>query len=225
MGFIETIAPMIQSKCAALGYKYPSAIIAQACIESNYGKSLLSINYHNYFGLKAGSKWHGKSVNLVTKEVYSNRPVSIKDNFRVYANMAAGVSGYFDFINAQRYHDLKAASSNQDYLLRIKKDGYCTAPNYVMSCMNVIKKYNLDKYDSISTMKGCDIKMDVLKNGSKGSQVKSLQSILKGKFSYTIDIDGSFGPKTNTTLRNFQMLHQLKVDGLCGPATWEKLLK
>ena len=47
------------------------AIVAQAIVESNWGKSLLAAKYHNYFGLKCGKNWRGKSVNLKTKEEYT----------------------------------------------------------------------------------------------------------------------------------------------------------
>lgn len=68
--FINTIAPLIVKEAKSRGYKVASAIIAQACLESNYGKSTLSAKYHNYFGMKCGSYWTGKSVNMTTKEEY-----------------------------------------------------------------------------------------------------------------------------------------------------------
>ena len=69
--FIDNIAPIIVTKAKALGYKYPSAIIGQACLESAYGTSSLGYKYHNYFGMKCGTSWSGKSVNLATKEEYT----------------------------------------------------------------------------------------------------------------------------------------------------------
>lgn len=148
MKFIEEIAPIVQKLSSQLGYKYPSAIIAQACLESNFGKSLLSRKYYNYFGLKCGSSWKGKSVNLKTKEEYTTGTLTtIRDNFRVYTSMYEGVVGYFDFIKYRRYSNLKSATSSKDYITKIVQDGYCTSKTYINSCSNLIKKYNLTQYD------------------------------------------------------------------------------
>lgn len=147
--FIEQIAPIICKEAKARGYKFPSAIIAQACLESNFGKSTLSSNYFNYFGMKCGSYWKGKSVNMWTKEEFKpGTMTTIKDNFRVYDNMEAGVRGYFDFIATERYKNLKEASSPHDYLAKIKADGYATAARYVDTVMSVISNYNLTQYDT-----------------------------------------------------------------------------
>lgn len=149
--FIKTIAPIIQEYAKKNGYKIASAIIAQACLESAYGLSGLSANYYNYFGLKCGSAWKGKSVNLSTKEEYTKGTLTnIKDNFRVFDNMAAGVAGYFEFISTTRYKNLKTAKTPQEYLERIKADGYATSSTYVANNMALIEKYNLTKYDDFS---------------------------------------------------------------------------
>ena len=146
--FIETIGPIIQEEAKVRGYRVCSPIIAQACIESGYNTSLLSMKYHNYFGMKCGSSWQGPSVNMATKEEYNSQLVSIRDNFRVYPDMISGVKGYFDFINTNRYANLKTAESAEEYLRRIKADGYATSSTYVNTCMNVVNKYDLTKFDS-----------------------------------------------------------------------------
>lgn len=148
--FIAQIAPIVQKYCREYGYWVPSAIIAQACIESGYGKSTLSAKYHNYFGLKCGSGWTGKSVNMKTNEEYTPGTLTaIRDNFRVYDNMDAGVKGYFDFIQYPRYSNLKAATEPKQYLEYIKADGYATATTYVNTCMRVVLQYNLTMYDGV----------------------------------------------------------------------------
>lgn len=59
-----------------------------------------------------------------------------------------------------------------------------------------------------------------LRRGSQGEYVKLLQS----KLGFTgDDIDGDFGPKTLTKLKDFQTSHQLVVDGIAGPQVWNTL--
>ena len=147
--FIQLIAPIIVKYARKNGYKYPSAIIAQACNESGYGRSTLGKNYHNYFGMKCGSSWVGKSVNLKTKEEYVVGSITeISGNFRVFDNMEDGVKGYFDFINKTRYANLKSATSPKNYLELIKKDGYATSSSYVENVYAVVVKQGLNKYDT-----------------------------------------------------------------------------
>ena len=99
--FINQIAPLIAQTAKNKGYNFPSAIIAQAILESGSGNSKLASKYYNYFGLKAGSKWTGKVVTMSTKEEYKLGTVTtIKDGFRVFASMMDGVNGYFDFIGS-----------------------------------------------------------------------------------------------------------------------------
>lgn len=146
--FIGKIAPIIQRIAYEKGYRIVSPIIAQACIESRYGLSGLA-KYHNYFGLKCGSKWKGPSVNMQTKEEYKQGQLSIiRDNFRVFSDMEAGVRGYFDFINTKRYSNLKDAASPQQYLDRIRADGYATSFSYATTNLNCIKLNGLISYDT-----------------------------------------------------------------------------
>jgi flagellum-specific peptidoglycan hydrolase FlgJ len=145
--FIAKIAPIIQGEAKQRGYLVCSPIIAQACIESGFDTSLLSYKYHNYFGMKCGSSWKGRSVNLKTKEEVNSTLISIRDNFRVYPDMVTGINGYFDFISTKRYANLKTADNPEEYLRRIKADGYATSSRYVQSNLDCIRKYDLEKWD------------------------------------------------------------------------------
>lgn len=145
--FIARIAPIIQEEAKLRGYKLCSPIIAQAIIESGADTSLLAYKFHNYFGMKCGSSWKGRSVNLRTKEEINSSLVSIRDNFRVYPDMISGVKGYFDFISTKRYANLKSATTPEEYLKMIKADGYATSSSYVQTNMNCVRKYDLEKWD------------------------------------------------------------------------------
>lgn len=146
--FIAEIAPIIQRYAKKYGYKVVSPIIAQACVESAYGTSSLGYKYHNYFGMKCGSSWKGGSVNLKTKEEYTPGTLTdIKANFRTYANMEEGVIGYFEFIKAKRYANLKSANTPEQYLTFIKEDGYATSSSYVTTNMSCISMWDLQKWD------------------------------------------------------------------------------
>jgi len=57
----------------------------------------------------------------------------------------------------------------------------------------------------------------LLKNGSKGDDVKKLQEKLK------LTADGSFGLKTEEAVKAWQKANGLKDDGIVGDGTWSKL--
>ena len=64
--------------------------------------------------------------------------------------------------------------------------------------------------------------MPVLKEGSKGEDVKDLQRLLN-KYKYGLIVDGIFGPKTKIAVADFQKSKDLIVDGVVGPQTWSAL--
>ena len=222
--FINSIGYIIQEEAKARGYHVCSPIIAQACLESNYGVSQLSARWFNFFGMKCGSAWKGQSVNLATKEEYNSQLVNIRDNFRVYGSMEEGVKGYFDFISTKRYENLKSATTPKEYLEMIKRDGYATSSSYVSSCMAVISRHDLERYDSETTPKGNPYALTdaVMRSGSRGESVKWLQYELTSK-GYPLAIDGIYGPKTTEMVRKFQT--DAFVDGICGPQTLLALRK
>ena len=147
--FIEQIANCVEKYAYVYGIEVHSPIIAQAIVESGWGKSSLASKYHNYFGLKCGSSWKGKSVNMATKEEYKvGTLTNIRDNFRVYDSMEDGVKGYFDFINTRRYANLKGVRSPEEYVRRIKADGYATSSKYVDTILRVISDNQLTRFDN-----------------------------------------------------------------------------
>lgn len=146
--FTINIAKYVRKYAPKYGIKVYSPIIAQAIHESGWGESSLAWKYHNYFGLKCGTLWTGKSVNLSTKEEYTAGTLTtIRDNFRVYDNMEQGVIGYFEFIQRPRYANLKGVTSCEQYLINIKNDGYATGSLYVDHTMDVVNIYNLKQFD------------------------------------------------------------------------------
>ena len=146
--FIAQIGPLVQKYAKARGYKIASTVIAQACCESAFGTCALS-PYHNYFGMKCGSSWKGKSVNMATKEEYTPGTLTnIRDNFRAYDSVEAGVAGYYDFIAWSRYANLKTATTYRQYAEFLKADGYATSSSYVNTLCTIVERYNLTVWDN-----------------------------------------------------------------------------
>lgn len=161
--FIDAIAKYVQKYAPQYGILCCSAPIAQAILESGWGESRLAAQYHNYFGLKCGTKWTGPSVNMATQEEYtSGTMTNITDNFRVYSSMEEGVKGYFEFIQLARYQNLRGITDPKKYLETIKADGYATSSAYVTNTYAVVTQYNLTKYDGKGTVTVGKTAQDVL---------------------------------------------------------------
>ena len=60
---------------------------------------------------------------------------------------------------------------------------------------------------------------EVLKNGSKGALVKTVQTKLKNWGYYTGSVDGVYGPKTVAAVKYFQKKNGLTQDGVVGAKT------
>lgn len=62
-----------------------------------------------------------------------------------------------------------------------------------------------------------------LTNGSAGSEVKVLQTMLNKTIKCNLEVDGIFGAATNHCVTSFQSKYNLDVDGIVGPNTCSKL--
>lgn len=85
-------------------------------------------------------------------------------------------------------------------------------------------------YDETQPLKTCTVILPQLSQGSTGTEVKVLQTLLK-MYGYkdqtgkVLSADGDFGSKTKFALIAYQVGHKLDGDGICGEKTWSMLLK
>ena len=186
--FIQKIAGYVKKYAAAYEIKVCSPIIAQAILESGWGESRLAKDYHNYFGLKCGTKWQGKSVNLATWEEYeAGTAMVISDYFRVFDNMEEGVKGYFELLQLPRYQNLKGITEPGRYLETIWADGYATSSVYVQKNMELIEQYQLMKYDENASGRSAQDVLNVMRSWIGYSEAN-------GKFRQIIDLYNSHQP-------------------------------
>lgn len=191
--FVTNVIPRIAYIAKQRGYNFPSAIIAQAICESAWGTSSLSSKYYNFFGMKCGKSWKGKAVNLKTKEEYTPGTLTtITDAFRAYNTIDEGINGYFDFIQMTRYQNLKNATSPEDYIIKLKNDGWATSSTYINTLTNILNINNLKQYDTNKD------KTAVI------NAVKNLQQELNNFGNYNLAVDGIIGPKTTAAYQNFR---------------------
>lgn len=155
--FINTIARDVIA-IAHQNNLYPSVMMAQAGLESNWGRSGLATNYNNLMGTKGS--WKGKTVVLNTREEYNGQSVYIDANFSVYDSWKDSLTRYGGLLrngpgennasfyagtwrsNAQTYADATAWLQGR----------YATDNHYAEKLNATIEAYGLDRYDAIQPL-------------------------------------------------------------------------
>lgn len=140
--FIDTLKPII-AKYAGSDYCI-ECILAQAILESGWGKSSLASVHHNYFGMKTGRGWKGEKVELDTKEEINGKLITVKGSFRSYADIESGIAGYFEFIKYPRYANLKGCKNYKDYAHILLSAGWATSSTYADSLIKIVETYLMD---------------------------------------------------------------------------------
>ena len=139
--FFGAYAPLAQE----VGKKYdlyPSVILAQAAVESNFGESELSKYYNNYFGIK------GEGVVLPTMEMEGEEEKMVQDGFRTYSSARESFYDYGKLIaKAPRYEAVRRAESAEAYARALYPAGYSTNPRYGDILIRTMETYNLKAYD------------------------------------------------------------------------------
>ena len=63
----------------------------------------------------------------------------------------------------------------------------------------------------------------LVRRGSRRFPVRPLQQLLRAR-SHPVAVDGIFGPRTESAVREFQESRGLAPDGIVGPQTWSRLI-
>ncbi|MBA1392563.1 N-acetylmuramidase [Lactobacillus sp. XV13L] len=152
--FLNTAAKQAQKEAKKYGL-YPSVMIAQAIVESDWGRSGLAVNANNLFGMKADDKWTGETYSAKTREeTKKGKSYYVIAKFRKYPTfqesfddngkkLREGVSWQPDryqgawLENAAAYTDATKALTGT----------YATANNYNTILNTRIENSNLTQYD------------------------------------------------------------------------------
>lgn len=125
---------------------YTSVLIAQAVIESDWGRSDLARIHKNLFGIKG--EFRGMSANLPTTENEGGHEYQTTSQFRHYSTIRESLQDYAQVLNQSLYaaaHKSKCRQY-QEATAEISKK-YATDPQYQQKLNHLIQKYDLTKYD------------------------------------------------------------------------------
>jgi len=151
--FVHDISPKAIEVYNKFGI-LPSITISQAILESNWGKSELSVKANNLFGIKANSSWTGNSLTLTTSEYYND---VIKAGFRVYEDKTDSLADYGEFLISNKRYKENGVFNSSQYIGQaqsIENAGYSTKEDkngnkiYADLLINLIKENDLQIIDS-----------------------------------------------------------------------------
>lgn len=148
--FVEALLPSAKQAAAKLGIQ-PQALIAQAAVETGWGKHMIhdakGENSHNLFGIKAGGDWGGDKTVIDTLEYKGEVPQRQKAAFRSYGSFEQSLNDYVDFVKSSpRYADaVNNAADPKEYFTSLQKAGYATDPQYANKVMSVLKGKDINR--------------------------------------------------------------------------------
>jgi hypothetical protein len=127
----------------------PSLVAAQAALESDWGRSGLTTNGNNLFGIKADRSWRGTILTLPTKEYLNKKWVTVNANWRKYDNWSESVENHgLFFIENKRYKFVLGEKDFVKACKAVKAAGYATDPEYTEKLIATIRANNLDAWDN-----------------------------------------------------------------------------
>lgn len=126
-----------------------SVTLAQAALESDWGRSKLATIGHNYFGIKASDgPGPAGSINMNTWEVIGGSNVTVSAAFKAYHNMEESFADHGWFLrNRERYAACFQTTDPREFARRLQRAGYATDPQYASKLIRLMDKFNLYSYD------------------------------------------------------------------------------
>ncbi len=128
-----------------------SVTIAQAILESDWGRSQLSRQANNLFGIKAlTGPGPAGTVTFSTWESQDGQDVVIQAPFKAYNSLQESVDdhGWF-FVRNPRYAGaLAVADDPRAFAQEIQRAGYATDPAYTDKLVQLMDRYNLYRFDA-----------------------------------------------------------------------------
>jgi peptidoglycan hydrolase FlgJ len=142
--FIQSLLPYAQRAAEILGTS-PRVLIAQAALETGWGKFVISDkegkNSFNLFNIKSDQRWSGSEVAKQTLEFEQGVPVKKIESFRSYDSYEQSFMDYADFVkNSERYKDaVSQAKDEHKYIESLHEAGYATDPYYSDKVKSIMK--------------------------------------------------------------------------------------
>ncbi|NVZ23121.1 flagellar assembly peptidoglycan hydrolase FlgJ [Pseudomonas costantinii] len=145
--FVATMLPMAKAAAARIGVD-PKYLVAQAALETGWGKSVMRAedgsSSHNLFGIKAGQSWQGGQARAITSEFRDGAMVKETAQFRSYNSYQDSFHDLVTLLQSNdRYKEVvKSADNPEQFVRELQKAGYATDPDYASKISQIAKTMN-----------------------------------------------------------------------------------
>jgi flagellar protein FlgJ len=145
--FVATMLPMAKAAAARIGVD-PKYLVAQAALETGWGKSVMRADdgssSHNLFGIKAGQSWQGGQARAITSEFRDGAMVKETAQFRSYDSYQDSFHDLVTLLQSNdRYKEVvKSADNPEQFVRELQKAGYATDPDYASKISQIAKTMN-----------------------------------------------------------------------------------
>ncbi|WP_145336974.1 MULTISPECIES: flagellar assembly peptidoglycan hydrolase FlgJ [unclassified Pseudomonas] len=145
--FVATMLPMAKAAAARIGVD-PKYLVAQAALETGWGKSVMRAedgsSSHNLFGIKAGQSWQGGQARAITSEFRDGAMVKETAQFRSYDSYQDSFHDLVTLLQSNdRYKEVvKSADNPEQFVRELQKAGYATDPAYASKISQIAKTMN-----------------------------------------------------------------------------------
>lgn len=135
LAFVRTVWPFAKKAAETLGVS-ARVLIAQAALETGWGKSLLAKGKdggsQSLFNIKADPSWDGRKTSVHTLEFEQGVPVRRRAQFRAYESLYDSFEDYVRLItDSPRYREaVRAGGDALAYVKALQEAGYATDPAY-----------------------------------------------------------------------------------------------
>jgi peptidoglycan hydrolase FlgJ len=138
--FVDDLLPLAREAAAKLGVA-PQAIIAQAALETGFGRHQPGGQSNNLFGIKAFASWRGARVQAETTEVRDGRVRTESAAFRAYDNVRDSVGDYVALLSQPRYTAARNTGADVAGFARgLQQGGYATDPDYARKITDIAQR-------------------------------------------------------------------------------------
>ncbi|MBU0790094.1 MAG: glucosaminidase domain-containing protein, partial [Gammaproteobacteria bacterium] len=138
--FVEDLLPLAREAAAKLGVA-PQAIIAQAALETGFGRHQPGGQSNNLFGIKAFSSWRGARVQADTTEVRAGQAQTESAAFRAYDSVRDSVGDYVALLSQPRYTAARNTGADVAGFARgLQQAGYATDPHYARKITDIAQR-------------------------------------------------------------------------------------
>lgn len=143
--FVDELKPYAQKAAALLGIQ-PEALIAQAALETGWGKHEMKKAdgkpSYNLFGIKADQRWNGNKADVSTLEFRDGIAKKERANFRAYDSYQDSFDDYAKFImgNSRYSQAVQNTDNPTSYFSNLQSSGYATDPEYANKIMSIFNR-------------------------------------------------------------------------------------